>query len=47
VWPRRKRQRKKKQRSRILKYMKLNRWRILHTWRWPCRPKHVVKDSEN
>jgi hypothetical protein len=20
---------------------------ILHTWRWPCRPKHVVKDSEN
>jgi hypothetical protein len=22
-------------------------WRILHTWRWPCRPKHVVKNSEN
>jgi hypothetical protein len=20
---------------------------ISHTWRWPCRPKHVVKDSEN
>jgi hypothetical protein len=20
---------------------------ILHTWRWPCRPKNVVKDSEN
>jgi hypothetical protein len=27
--------------------MKINIWRILHTWRWPCRPKHVVKDSEN
>jgi hypothetical protein len=26
--------------------MKINIWRILHTWRWPCRPKHVVKDSE-
>jgi hypothetical protein len=25
-------------------HMKIN---ILHTWRWPCRPKHVVKDSEN
>jgi hypothetical protein len=24
--------------------MKIN---ILHTWRLPCRPKHVVKDSEN
>jgi hypothetical protein len=20
---------------------------ILYIWRWPCRPKHVVKDSEN
>jgi hypothetical protein len=20
---------------------------ILRNWRWPCRPKHVVKDSEN
>jgi hypothetical protein len=29
------------------KHMKINIWRILHTWRWPCRPKHVVKDSEN
>jgi hypothetical protein len=35
------------QRSRIHKHMKINIWRILHTWRWPCRPKHVVKDSEN
>jgi hypothetical protein len=26
------------------KHMKIN---ILHTWRWACRPKHVVKDSEN
>jgi hypothetical protein len=26
------------------KHMKIN---ILHTWRWPCSPKHVVKDSEN
>jgi hypothetical protein len=26
------------------KHMKIN---ILYTWRWPCRPKHVVKDSEN
>jgi hypothetical protein len=25
--------------------MKINTWRILHTWRWPCRLKHVVKDS--
>jgi hypothetical protein len=24
-----------------------NIWRFLHTWRWPCRPKDVVKDSEN
>jgi hypothetical protein len=40
VWPRIKRQR-----SRILKYIKINIWRILHTSRWPCRPKHVVKDS--
>jgi hypothetical protein len=32
---------KKKQRSRILQaYENKN---ILHTWRWPCRPKHVVK----
>jgi hypothetical protein len=23
--------------------MKMNIWRILHTWRWPCRPKHVVR----
>jgi hypothetical protein len=38
---------KKRQRSRILKHMKINIWRILYTWRWPCRPKHVVKDSEN
>jgi hypothetical protein len=22
-------------------------WTFLHTWRWPCRPKHVVKDSES
>jgi hypothetical protein len=22
-------------------------WRMLHTWRWPCRPKHVAKDSGN
>jgi hypothetical protein len=35
----------KKQPSRIFKYMKINIRRILHTWRWPCRPKHVVKDS--
>jgi hypothetical protein len=35
----------KKQRSRILQaYENKN---ILHTWRWPCRPKHVVRDSEN
>jgi hypothetical protein len=35
----------KKQRSRIFQaYENKN---ILHTWRWPCRPKHVVKDSEN
>jgi hypothetical protein len=27
--------------------MKINIWRILHTWRWPRRPKHLVKDSEN
>jgi hypothetical protein len=25
----------------------LNIWRILHTWRWSCRLKHVVKDSGN
>jgi hypothetical protein len=37
----------KKQRSKILKYMKINIWRILHTWRWSCRPKHVVKNSGN
>jgi hypothetical protein len=47
VWPHKKRQRKKKERSRILKYMKINIWRILHTWRCPCRPKYVVKDSGN
>jgi hypothetical protein len=29
------------------KHMEINIWRILHTWRWPCRPKHVVKDSGN
>jgi hypothetical protein len=29
------------------KHMKINIWRILYTWRWPSRPKHVVKDSEN
>jgi hypothetical protein len=29
------------------KHMKINIWRFLHTWRRPCRPKHVVKDSEN
>jgi hypothetical protein len=23
--------------------MKINIWSILHTWRWPCRPKHVVR----
>jgi hypothetical protein len=34
----------KKQRSRILQAYKIN---ILHTWRWPCRMKQVVKDSEN
>jgi hypothetical protein len=38
---------KKKQRSRILKYMKINIWWMLHTWRWSCRPKYVVKDSGN
>jgi hypothetical protein len=27
--------------------MKINIWRLLHTWRWPCRPKHVAKDSGN
>jgi hypothetical protein len=37
----------KKQRSRLLKYTKINIWRLLHTWRWPCRPKHVVKDGGN
>jgi hypothetical protein len=37
----------KKQHSRILKQLKINIWRILHTWRWPYRPKHVVKDSGN
>jgi hypothetical protein len=36
-----------KQRSKILKYMKINIWRILHTWRWPYGPKHLVKDSGN
>jgi hypothetical protein len=46
VWPSKKKTaNQKKQRSRILKYIKINIWRILHTWRWPCRPKHVVKDS--
>jgi hypothetical protein len=25
----------------------LSIWRILHNWRWPCRPKHVVKSSES
>jgi hypothetical protein len=20
---------------------------IFYSWRWPCRPKHVVKGSEN
>jgi hypothetical protein len=29
------------------KHMKRSTWRILHTRRWPCRPKHVVKNSEN
>jgi hypothetical protein len=27
--------------------LKINIWRILHNRRWPCRPKHVVKDSGN
>jgi Na+/melibiose symporter-like transporter len=44
VWPHRKGRESKKQRSRILKHMKINIWRILHAWRWPCRPKHVVKE---
>jgi hypothetical protein len=29
------------------RHLKINIWRILHAWRWPCRPKHVVKDNEN
>jgi hypothetical protein len=36
VWPRKKGSEPKKQRNRILKRMKINTWRILHTWRWPC-----------
>jgi hypothetical protein len=47
VWPRGKYSKPKKQRSRILKHMKINIWRIVYTWTWPCRTKQVVKDSEN
>jgi hypothetical protein len=36
-------ERAKNQWSRFLQAYK----NILHTWRWPCRPKHVVKDNEN
>jgi hypothetical protein len=36
---------KGRKRSRILQaYESKN---VLHTWRWPCRPKHLEKDSEN
>jgi hypothetical protein len=35
----------KNQRSRFLQAYKNKN--ILNTWIWPCRPKHVVKDSEN
>jgi hypothetical protein len=35
----------KKQRIRILQTYENNN--ILHTSIWPCRPKHVVKESEN
>jgi hypothetical protein len=39
-----KKRQKKKQRSRILRaYENKN---ILHTWRWLCRPKHVVKHNK-
>jgi hypothetical protein len=38
VWPREKSQ------TESFKHMKIN---ILHTWRWPYRPKHVAKDNEN
>jgi hypothetical protein len=42
---RRKVKEKKKQGSRILQaYENKN---ILHTRRWPCRPKHIVKDGGN
>jgi hypothetical protein len=39
--------RKKSREAESFKRMKINIRRVLHTWRWPCRPKHVVKDSEN
>jgi hypothetical protein len=32
-------------RSRILQAYEIKN--ILHTWRWPCRPKRVVKESDN
>jgi hypothetical protein len=31
----------------FIKHMKLNMWINIHTGRWPCRPKHVVKDGGN
>jgi hypothetical protein len=23
-------------------FRNIKKWNIIHTWRWPCRPKHVV-----
>jgi hypothetical protein len=48
VWPHEKRAaNQKSSEAESFKHMKINIWRILHIWRWSCRPKHAVKDSEN